>query len=124
MKLMRPGDWLVLAAGLAATVATAGSQWGQAAPARAQVRLDGRVVAELPLTGTHRVTIDGALAKLGPTVIEVDAGRARVAADPGPRQYCVQQGWLSRAGGVAVCAPSHITLQLVGPGSTQDTVAF
>jgi hypothetical protein len=88
------------------------------------VRLDGRVVAELPLTGTHRVTIDGALAKLGPTVIEVDAGRARVAADPGPRQYCVQQGWLSRAGSVAVCAPSHITLQLVGPDSVQDTVAF
>ena len=124
MSVLRPGDWLVLAVGLAATVATAASQWGQAAPARAQVRLDGQVVAELPLTGTHRVAIDGALAKLGPTVIEVDAGRARVAADPGPRQYCVQQGWLSRAGSVAVCAPSHITLQLVGPGSAQDTVAF
>lgn len=124
MKLMRPGDWLAIAGGLAATVATAANQWGQAAPAQAQVRLDGRVVAELPLSGKHRVEIDGALARQGRTVVEVEPGRARIAADPGPRQYCVQQGWLTRAGSVAVCAPSHITLQLVGPGSSSDTVAF
>ena len=124
MKVMRPGDWLAIAAGLAATAATASGQWGQAAPALAQVRLDGRIVAELPLSGNHRIAIDGALAQLGPTVIEVKAGRARIASDPGPRQYCVHQGWLSRAGSVAVCAPSHVTLQLVGPGSAHDTVAF
>ncbi|MFZ5504233.1 MAG: NusG domain II-containing protein, partial [Pseudomonadota bacterium] len=53
-----------------------------------------------------------------------EPGRARVAADPGPRQYCVHQGWLTRAGAVAVCAPSHISLQLAGPDSAQDTVAF
>lgn len=124
MTVVRPGDWLVIAAGLAATVATAASQWGQAAPAHAQVRLDGRIVAELPLSGQHRVSIDGALSSRGPTIIEVEPGRARVAADPGPRQYCVLQGWLTRAGSVAVCAPSHVTLQLTGAGSAPDTVAF
>ena len=124
MKTMRPGDWLVIVAGLAATAATAASQWGRSAPALAQVRLDGRIVAELPLSGTHRVAIDGALAAQGATVIEVEPGRARIAADPGPRQYCVQQGWLTRAGSVAVCAPSHISLQLVGPDGTHDTVVF
>jgi hypothetical protein len=124
MKCMRPGDWLVIVAGLLAAAATAAAQWGRGAPATAQVRLDGRIVAELPLTGTHRIALDGALAARGQTVIEVEPGRARVAADPGPRQYCVQQGWLTRAGSVAVCAPSHISLQLVGPDGTHDTVAF
>ncbi len=124
MTRLRPGDWLMIAAGLAATVATTAAQWGQAAPTLAQVRLDGRIVAEIPLNGTHRVAIAGALVAQGETVIEVEPGRARVAADPGPRQYCVHQGWLTRAGAVAVCAPSHISLQLAGPDSAQDTVAF
>lgn len=124
MTVMRMGDWLVIAAGLAVTAGSAAHQWGKSPPAQAQVRMDGRIVAELPLTGTHRIAIDGALARLGPTVIEVDAGRARIAADPGPRQYCVQQGWLSRTGSIAVCAPSRVTLQLVGPDSGHDTVAF
>lgn len=124
MTRLRPGDWLMIAAGLAATVATTAAQWGRAAPTLAQVRLDGRIVAEIPLNGTHRVAIAGALASQGETVIEVEPGRARVVADPGPRQYCVHQGWLTRAGAVAVCAPSHISLQLAGPDSAQDTVAF
>jgi hypothetical protein len=124
MTRLRPGDWLMIAAGLAATVATTAAQWGRAAPTLAQVRLDGRIVAEIPLNGTHRVAIAGALVAQGETVIEVEPGRARVAADPGPRQYCVHQGWLTRAGAVAVCAPSHISLQLAGPDSAQDTVAF
>jgi hypothetical protein len=124
MTRLRPGDWLMIAAGLAATVATTAAQWGRAAPTLAQVRFDGRIVAEIPLNGMHRVAIAGALAAQGETVIEVEPGRARVAADPGPRQYCVHQGWLTRAGAVAVCAPSHISLQLAGPDSAQDTVAF
>lgn len=122
--LLRPGDLLVIAAGIALTAATAAAQWGSAAPTVARVRLDGRIVAELPLNGSHRVAIAGALGRLGDTVIEVQPGRARVAADPGPRQYCVQQGWLIRSGSVAVCAPSHITLQLAGPDGGTDTVAF
>lgn len=122
--LLRPGDLLVIMAGIALTAATAAAQWGRPAPSVAQVRLDGRIVAELPLNGTHRISISGALGRSGDTVIEVQPGRARVAADPGPRQYCVQQGWLSRSGSVAVCAPSHITLQLAGPDGGTDTVAF
>ncbi|MDP2868702.1 MAG: hypothetical protein Q8O08_07735, partial [Methyloversatilis sp.] len=64
MKAVRPGDWLVIAAGLLATAATAAAQWGRGAPAMAQVRLDGRIVAELPLTGTHRIALDGALVSI------------------------------------------------------------
>lgn len=124
MNPVRPGDWLVIASGLAVTFAAAATQWGRAAPTVAQIRLEGRIVAELPMNGTHRVAIKGALSARGDTIIEVEPGRARVASDPGPRQYCVRQGWLTRAGSVAVCAPSHITLQLAGPEGAHDTVVF
>jgi hypothetical protein len=75
------------------------------------VRRDGVVVAELPLTQARRIEVAGAL---GTSVIEVQPGRARVAADPGPRQYCVRQGWLTQPNAIAICAPSHISLSIAG----------
>ena len=52
------------------------------------------------------------------------AGRARVAKDPRPRQYCVKQGWLSRAGAIAICAPNQISLSLEGGKTHFDSVSY
>jgi hypothetical protein len=57
-------------------------------------------------------------------VILVEPGRARVAADPGPRQYCVRQGWLKRPGEIAICAPNHVSLQIAGRRSGFDSIAY
>jgi len=78
---------------------------------RAIVKRDGQLVTELALNASRKYEVTGAI---GTTVIEVQPGRARVVSDPGPRQYCVQQGWLTRANAVAICAPNHVTLQLAG----------
>lgn len=85
------------------------------------VKRDGQVVAELPLNVARRIEIAGAL---GITVIEISPGRARIVADPGPRQYCVKQGWLSQANAVAICAPNHVTLALVGRGGGYDSLSY
>jgi hypothetical protein len=61
---------------------------------------------------------------LGVTRIEVETGRARVAADPGPRQYCVRQGWLTRANAIAICAPNHVSLAVVGNDPAYDTINY
>ena len=58
------------------------------------------------------------------TRIEIQPGRARVAADPGPRQYCVRQGWLSRAGAVAICAPNQVSLALSGGNADYDSLNY
>jgi heptaprenyl diphosphate synthase len=42
---------------------------------------------------------------LGTTLIAVEPGRARVVSDPGPRQYCVRQGWLMRGPAKSPSAP-------------------
>ncbi|MBU0750951.1 MAG: NusG domain II-containing protein [Gammaproteobacteria bacterium] len=101
-------------AGLVAVAAALPLLWRGGAADLAVVKRDGTVVAELPLTQPRKLDVAG---PLGTTVIEVQPGRARVASDPGPRQYCVLQGWLTRPNAIAICAPNHVSLQLSGPRS-------
>lgn len=122
LTLLRPGDWLVAAVGLALAVASYPLLWRGGAAEKAVVRRDGSVVAELPLTIHRRIEVDGALGK---TVIEIEPGRARVLADPGPRQYCVRQGWLTRPNAIAICAPNHVSLALSGAAAGgNDSVSY
>ncbi|HNI72069.1 MAG TPA: NusG domain II-containing protein, partial [Accumulibacter sp.] len=45
-------------------------------------------------------------------------------ADPGPRQYCVRQGWLSRAGEIAICAANQISIEIRGAKQPYDSLAY
>jgi hypothetical protein len=121
LRLMKPGDWLVIAFAAALVAALAPLAFSGGTPEKAVVKRDGLIVAELPLSAARRIEVAGAL---GTTTIEVQPGRARVAADPGPRQYCVRQGWLTQANSIAICAPSHISLALVGRASSHDSLAY
>ena len=119
--LLRPGDWLVVCAGLALCVYSALAFWTGGAPDGIIVRVAGKVVAEADLSRARKIEVAG---PLGTTLIEIEPGRARVASDPGPRQYCVRQGWLSRAGAVAICAPNQVSLTLTGRGSEYDSLNY
>lgn len=112
-QLLRPGDWLLLLASAMLVVGSYPLLWRGGTADRAIIKRDGQLVTELALNVPRRYEVAGAI---GTTVIEVQPGRARVLSDPGPRQYCVQQGWLTRANAVAICAPNHVTLQLGGRG--------
>lgn len=120
-QLVKGGDWLVIAlfGALTAAMVPLALRGGHAE--MAVVKSGGRVVAQLPLTSARTVEVDG---PLGITRIEVQPGRARVAADPGPRQYCVRQGWLTRANAIAICAPNHVSLALVGRDPAYDSISY
>ena len=120
-KLLRPGDVLVLLAGIAGWLMLSISLWQSGPAAQAQVRRDGVLVAAYPLNDDRTVRVDGAL---GPTIIRIEAGRARVVSDPSPRQYCVRQGWLIRPGEMALCAPSHVSLTLTGGQPAYESMAY
>jgi hypothetical protein len=119
--LLRPGDWGTVLFAAVAVAISFPLLWRGGPAEKAVVKRDGKVVAELPLNIVKRIEIPGAI---GTTVIEVAPGRARVAADPGPRQYCVKQGWLTQANAVAICAPNHVTLQLAGGHSGYDSLNY
>lgn len=120
-NLLRPGDWVVVVLSAAAVAASFPLLWQGGAAEKAVVRRDGAVVAELDLSRRRTLEVEGAL---GVSRIVVEPGRARVAADPGPRQYCVRQGWLTRPGEIAICAPNRISLQIAGGRSRYDSVAY
>lgn len=120
-QLLRPGDLLVLLVGIAGWLGLSVSLWQAGPAAEAQVRRDGLLVAAYPLSEARTVTVSG---PLGATVIRIESGRARVVSDPGSRQYCVKQGWLTRPGEMALCAPNHISLSLTGGQPTYESMAY
>ena len=119
--LIKPGDVLVVLVGLVVCVHSLLLLWRGGQPEAAIVRAGGKVVAELDLSTPRMLEVPG---PLGITRIEIQPGRARVAADPGPRQYCVRQGWLTQAGAVAICAPNEVSLSLSGRGADYDSLNY
>lgn len=119
--LIRPGDWLVAGAAAIAVLVSFPLLWRGGPAERAVIRLDGRIVAEYPLDAARRLEVAG---PIGSTVIEIQPGRARVLADPGPRQYCVRQGWLTQANAIAICAPNHVSLALTGRQAGYDSLNY
>ncbi|GHU29803.1 hypothetical protein FACS189497_08460 [Betaproteobacteria bacterium] len=120
-ELLRPGDWAVVALGAALCIYAGMGLWTAGAPDGVIVRAGGKVFAEADLAAARRIEVPG---PLGLTLIEIEPGRVRVASDPGPRQYCVRQGWLDRAGAVAICAPNEVSLVLTGRGNDYDSLGY
>ena len=120
-SLLRPGDVLVLLAGVTGWAVLSVSLWQSGSAAEVQLRRDGVLVAAYPLDEDRTVRIEGAL---GTTVVRIESRRARVVSEPGPRQYCVKQGWLSRPGEMALCAPNHVSLTLSGGRPSYESMAY
>lgn len=120
--LIKPGDWLVLGVAALFTAWLFAFIWqGDDRAEKAVVRAGGKVFVELSLTHNQTLDVPG---PLGVSLITVEGGRARVARDPSPRQYCVKQGWLSRAGETAICLPNQISLELVGRTKRYDSLNY
>jgi len=122
LRLVKSGDWLVFAAGLLTVAWLTAQFWHRGGTAdRVVIRSGGKVFAEVTLSGQQTVTVPG---PLGNSVIEIDQRRARVARDPSPRQYCVQQGWISRAGEAAICLPNQVSIELAGAEKAYDSLNY
>lgn len=55
-----------------------------------------------------------------PGIIEAVAGRIRFREAHCPDQVCVQTGWISRNGQIAVCLPAHILIRIEGGDEPSD----
>jgi hypothetical protein len=121
LALIRPGDWLVLLlAGLLVGLSIP-TFWQGGLAERAIIRQEGQVFADVDLQTRRRLSVPG---PLGNTEIAIEPGRARVLSDPGPRQYCVRQGWLIRPGEIAICAPNRVSLQISGRTKVYDSISY
>lgn len=86
-----------------------------------EIAQDGTISGVYPLRLDRVIQLNS---KVGRTIIQIKAGRVRISESPGQYQYCVKQGWLSRAGAVAICLPSKISIRLTGNAATEDTLAY
>ena len=111
LRHLRPGDWLVLSLALWLTSWSwlHGSQ--QAVASKCQIRQGGRLIGTYDLHQERHVRVHG---PLGDSHIHIHAGKVRFEHAPCPNQYCVHQGWLSRAGQAALCLPNQVSITLLG----------
>ena len=121
LPFFRPGDWLIAALGLSACAISFPLAWQTGFAEKAVIKSGGIVFAELDLSRNRQIEVPG---PLGTTTIAVDQRRVRVVADPGPRQYCVRQGWLARPGEIAICAPNQISVQVQGRKEAYDSLSY
>lgn len=118
---VRPGDWAVAAAGAVLVGISFPLAWQAGVAEKAIVRAGGAVFAELELGREQRIEVPG---PIGTTTIAVERHRVRVVSDPGPRQYCVRQGWLERPGEIAICAPNQVSVQVKGSREAYDSLSY
>lgn len=120
-RLLKPGDLLVLFVGGLLTAGFFSHAWSRPAGDTMIVRAQGKIMVRAALSQDADYTVPGTL---GLSRIEVRHGRARVAVDPGPRQVCVKQGWVSRSGEAALCLANQVSLEIGGADKPFDTVSY
>lgn len=118
---LKPGDWIIVLAGMALVASLLLTLWGHAAGTTLIIRSGGKVVTEADLSLNRDFAIEG---PLGTTVVSVENRRVRIAKDPSPRQYCVKQGWLSHAGEAALCLPNQVSVELAGAIKRYDSLSY
>ena len=118
---MKKGDLLVFGIGLLSVAVAFFFLWDNAVPEEALIYQNGTLLMRLNLNQKKEVRIQG---PLGETILEIAHGKARVKADPGPKQYCVKQSWLQKSGDIAICAPSHLSLRITGRARVYDSLGY
>jgi hypothetical protein len=121
LALCKPGDWLTAALALTFCALSFPLAWQAGIAEKAVIRRGGDVFAEVDLSRNRAIEVPG---PLGITLVAVDKRRIRVVSDPGPRQYCVRQGWLTRPGEIAICAPNQVSVQVQGGKSAYDSLSY
>lgn len=116
-----PGDWLVVLVGMLLVTVLFLTLWRQAPAARLLVRQGDIIYGTYSLDQQRTLHIHG---PLGESHVVIDHGRVRFERSPCSNQYCVHQGWLKRAGQVAICLPNQVSLELLGTKKVYDTLNY
>lgn len=117
----KAGDWLTLLLCSVCVVLLTLNLWNGGLADKAVIRSGGKIFREVPLSRDQQIEVPGLL---GTSIIAIRSNKARIVSDPGPRQYCVRQGWLQQAGEIALCLPNQISLELTGSQKKYDSLNY
>ncbi len=119
----RRGDLVICAVVLCLAVLSAIPFFFQSADALiCEIKQEGQVVKTIRLKAGYQDTIT--LERDGVTnVIEIEGEQVRFARSNCPDQVCVRTGTLTRAGQMAVCLPTRVTVRILGADAPIDAIA-
>lgn len=120
-RLIKPGDFLTLLAGILCTIWITVTVWSGGAADTALIRSGGKVFREVPLSRDQQIEVPG---PLGTSIVTIEKRKARISSDPSPRQYCVRQGWLQQTGEIAICLPNEVSVELTGGAKKYDSLNY
>ncbi len=115
------GDWLIILIGAISVFVMFQQFWVTAPATKFKIRQGNQIIGVFDLNQTRELHIKGAV---GESTISIQNGQVRFKQSPCSNQYCVHQGWLTRAGQVAICLPNQISLQLMGAKSAYDSLNY
>lgn len=118
---LKAGDWLTLLLGGLCVALLALKLWSGDLADKAIIRSGGKIFREVPLSRDQQIEVPG---PLGVSIISIQQRKARIAFDPSPRQYCVRQGWLQKAGEIALCLPNQVSIELTGNRKHYDSLNY
>lgn len=120
MKLLRPGDLVVIVLAAAMVGASYAAFWGERTAGQAAiVSVDRQVIGRFPLGEPRRLEIPG---RLGTSLLAIADDRIRFLDSPCPNRYCVHAGWLGQTGEVAACVPNGVVVEVVGGERQFDAI--
>lgn len=115
------GDWLVIISSLVIVLFLFKTLWVHRPASQLKIRLADKIIGTYDLNQTRELHIHG---PRGEAIISISQGKVRFKQSPCNNQYCVHQGWLDRAGQVAICLPNQISLQLMGAKAPYDSLNY
>jgi hypothetical protein len=121
LRLIKPGDYLTLLAGVLFTIWISIVVWSGGVADTALIRSGGKIFREVPLSRDQQIEVPG---PLGTSIVTIEKRRARISSDPSPRQYCVRQGWMQQAGEIAICLPNEVSVELTGGAKKYDSLNY
>ncbi len=121
LRYIKAGDWLTLSLSSICVLLLTLKLWSGDLADKAIIRSGGKIFREATLSHDQQIEVPG---PLGISVIVIRQRKVRIASDPGPRQYCVRQGWLEQAGEIALCLPNQVSVELVGNTKRYDSLNY
>ena len=121
------GDWLVVLCSICAVILLFVTLWQNNPAAQLQIRQGNHIISTYTLNQNRTIHVQG---PLGESIIQIThevgklEGEVRFVKSPCHGQYCVQQGWLKRAGQVAVCLPNQVSIELLGEKKAYDSLNY
>jgi hypothetical protein len=120
VKLVRPGDVVILVLAAALVGASYAFFWGPRDQGdMAVISVGHTLVKEVSLLEDESLTVKGLT---GDSILQVKDGRIRFIDSPCPGRYCIHTGWIDRTGEVAACLPNGVVVEIRGGQREFDAI--